>query len=301
MPVARSGVEAAAALSFILTDMSFGRSLLDHVIRYRRFGSFDALGARRAAAGRTYRAHAVHELLRRREPAGPGWADVAGFRMRYLEAEWMRFLYREVFAEREYWFSTDAARPVILDCGSNIGMAILFFKSLYPDAEITGFEPAPWACSAIEETVRANGLRDISLHNVALAEVEGTLDLFHDPSHPGSAVMSVHRERMPGESVRVPAVRLSRYVSKPVDFLKLDVEGSELAVLRDLVTSGTLGQIRQMVIEFHHHLSPTVDNMSECLSILEEHGFGYQLTSCQVYTPITRGQFQDVLVHAYRK
>jgi FkbM family methyltransferase len=281
--------------------MTLGRTLLDHAIRYRRFGSFDALGARRAAARRTYRAHAVHELLRRRDEGGPGWADVAGFRMRYLEAEWMRYLYREVFAEREYWFTSDNPRPVILDCGSNIGMAILFFKALYPDADITAFEPAPWACSAIEETIRANDLRDVTLHNAALAESEGSLELFHDPSHPGSAVMSVYRERMPGETVRVPAVRLSQYVTKPVDFLKLDVEGSELPVLRDLVASGTIGQIRQMVIEFHHHLSPTVDNLSECLSILERHGFGYQLTSAQVYTPITRGQFQDVLVHAYLK
>jgi FkbM family methyltransferase len=281
--------------------MSFGRSLLDHAIRYRRFGSFHALGARRAAARRTYRAHAVHELLRRPNPSGPGWADVAGFRMRYLEAEWLRYLYCEVFAEREYWFATDAERPVILDCGSNIGMAILFFKALYPNSEITAFEAAPWACSALEETIRANGLRDVTLHNAALADVEGAVELFHDPSHPGSAVMSVFRDRMPGESVRVPSVRLSRYVTKPVDFLKLDVEGSELRVLRDLVSTGAIGRIRQMVIEFHHHLSPGVDNMSECLSLLEQSGFGYQLTSAQVYTPITPGQFQDVLVHAYRK
>jgi FkbM family methyltransferase len=285
----------------ILTDMSLGRSLLDHAIRYRRFGSFHALGARRAAARRTYRAHAVHELLGRPNPSGPGWADVAGFRIRYLEAEWLRYLYREVFAEREYWFATDGARPVILDCGSNIGMSILFFKALYPDAEITAFEPAPWACAALEETIRANDLRDVTLHNVALAETDGTLELFHDPSHPGSAAMSVYRERMPGEPVRVPAVRLSRYVTKPVDFLKLDVEGSEQSVLRDLASSGAIARIRQMVIEFHHHLSPTVDNLSECLAMLEQHGFGYQLTSGRVYTPITRGQFQDVLLHAYRK
>ena len=281
--------------------MSLGRALLDHAIRYRRFGSFHALGARRAAAGRTYRAHAMHELLRRRDPAGPGWAEVAGFRLRYLEAEWMRYLYREVFAEREYWFATDGPRPVILDCGSNIGMAILFFKALYPDAQITAFEPAPWACAAIDETIRANGLRDVTVHNAALADADGTLELFHDPSHPGSAVMSVFRDRMPGEPVRVPAVRLSRHVTGPVDFLKLDVEGSELAVLRDLASSGTIGQIRQMVIEFHHHMNPTVDNLSECLALLERNGFGYQLTSARVYTPITRGQFQDVQVHGYRK
>ena len=281
--------------------MSLGRTLLDHAIRYRRFGSFDALGARRVAASRTYRAHAIHELLGRRDPAGPGWSDVAGFQMRYLEAQWMRYLFREVFAEREYWFSAATTRPVILDCGSNIGMAILFFKALYPDAEITAFEPAPWACAAIEETIRANALRDVTLHNAALAEQDGMLELYHDPDHPGSAVMSVFRERMPGETVSVPAVRLSRYVGESVDFLKLDVEGSELPVLRELVASGAIGRIRQMVIEFHHHMSPTVDNLSECLAILEGSGFGYQLTSAPVYTPITRGQFQDVLVHAYQK
>jgi FkbM family methyltransferase len=281
--------------------MPFGRTLLDHAIRYRRFGSFSALGARRGPAAQTYRSHMLHDLLRRADPAGPGWAEVAGFKMRYLEAGWLRFLYREVFAEREYWFTTDNPRPVILDCGSNIGMAILFFKALYPDAEITAFEPAPWACAAIEETIRANDLRGVTLHNAALAESDGTLELHHDPEHPGSAVMSVFEDRMQGETVSVPAVRLSGYIRGPIDFLKLDVEGSELPVLRDLVASGAISQIRQMVIEFHHHMSPQVDNLSECLGILERHGFGYQLTSGQVFTPITRGQFQDVLVHAYRK
>jgi FkbM family methyltransferase len=281
--------------------MSLGRTLLDHAVRYRRFGSFSALGPRRAAAGRTYRAHMLHDLLRRSDPVGPGWAEVAGFKMRYLEAEWMRYLYREVFAEREYWFTTDNPRPVILDCGSNIGMAILFFKALYPDAEIIAFEPAPWACEAIEQTILANELRGVTLHNAALAEDDGTLELFHDPKHPGSAVMSVFEDRMPGEKVSVPAVKLSQYINSQVDFLKLDVEGSELPVLRDLASSGTISQIKQMVIEFHHHMNPQMDNLSECLSILERHGFGYQLTAQQVYTPITRGQFQDVLVHAYRK
>src|SRR5439155_13533701 len=95
----------------ISRPMSLGRSLLDHAIRYRRFGSFAALGARRAAARRTYRSTAMHDLLRRRDPDGPGWGDVAGFRLRYLGAQWSRYLYREGFAERQYWFATYNPRP----------------------------------------------------------------------------------------------------------------------------------------------------------------------------------------------
>ena len=86
----------------------------------------------------------------------------------------MRYLYREVFAEREYWFATDNPRPVILDCGSNIGMAILFFKSLYPDAEIVAFEPAPWACDGDRGDDPRERLEGIALHNAALAEQDGS-------------------------------------------------------------------------------------------------------------------------------
>ena len=140
------------------------------------------------------------------------------------------------------------------------------------------------------------------LHNAALAEAEGSLELFHDPAHPGSAVMSVHRDRMKGEAIRVPAVRLSALRHEAGGLPEARRRGKRArrccAISR---SSGAIGQIRQMVIEFHHHMSPGVDNLSECLSILEQHGFGYQLTAGQVYTPITRGQFQDVLVHAYRK
>ena len=54
-------------------------------------------------------------------------------------------------------------------------------------------------------------------------------------------------------------------------------------MLRDLVPAARSAQIGQMAIEFHHHMSPTVDNMSECLAILERHGFGYQLTGSGVH------------------
>ncbi len=280
--------------------MPFARELFDHLVRYRRLRGFHALGARRDAAVRTYRAHALASLCGQKPATGAGWDDVAGFRMKHLGAEWMRYVYREVFAQREYWFATENRRPLILDCGGNIGMSTLFFKAIYPEARVEVFEPAPWACDAMRETFAANELRDIVVHNVALAEREGELALHHDADEPGSAVMSV----IPGESLDavhvVPAVRLSTYVNAPVDYLKLDVEGSEMAVLRDMSESGKLALVQQVGMEYHHHQDPREDRLGECLSLLERSGFGYQLTG-QVYTPITRGQFQGLMIHAYRK
>src|SRR4249919_2214160 len=129
--------------------MPLARDVFDHLIRYRRLSSFEALGSRREKAARTYREHALAALTHKKPTTGPGWADVAGFRLRHLGEEWMRYVYREVFAQREYWFTTSNRHPVILDCGGNIGMTTLFFKAIYPDARIDVFEPAPWCCDAM--------------------------------------------------------------------------------------------------------------------------------------------------------
>ena len=280
--------------------MPLVRNLFDHVIRYRRLRNFSALGPRRSAASRTYLSHALADMRGTSRAPTAGWADVAGFRMRHLGDEWMRYLYREVFAERTYWFATEKPRPVILDCGGNIGMSTLFFKAIYPEAEIAMFEPAPWACEAIEATLRENALGGVTVHNVALAEEAGEIELFHDESDLGSALMSVRALPMLGSTVRVPSARLSSFVTGHVDYMKLDVEGSEMPVLREMAASGKLRLVDQIGMEYHHHLRNDEDSLGECLSLLEHQGFGYQIIG-QVYTPVTRGQFQGLMIHAYRK
>jgi FkbM family methyltransferase len=43
--------------------------------------------------------------------------------------------------------------------GANIGMSVVFFKSLYADAEVLAFEPDPRTFSQLEENVQANRLK----------------------------------------------------------------------------------------------------------------------------------------------
>ncbi|HKZ65867.1 MAG TPA: hypothetical protein VJ111_05915, partial [Chitinophagaceae bacterium] len=53
----------------------------------------------------------------------------------------------EMFKEKVYKFTSSKKNPYIIDCGSNIGMSILYFKSLYPEARILGFEADPYIFS----------------------------------------------------------------------------------------------------------------------------------------------------------
>src|SRR5262245_63730688 len=42
-------------------------------------------------------------------------------------------LFEEIFLRRAYPFRPRRPRPLVVDCGANIGMATLFFKALAPD------------------------------------------------------------------------------------------------------------------------------------------------------------------------
>lgn len=50
------------------------------------------------------------------------------------------FQFKEIFVKKYYDFNSDLLSPIIYDCGANIGISILFFKSIYPNANIKAFE-----------------------------------------------------------------------------------------------------------------------------------------------------------------
>ena len=88
----------------------------------------------------------------------PGNYQLLGFDISYLSFATMAILFDEIFVGLEYYFKTDKKQPYIIDCGSNMGMSILFQKYLYPDAEIVGFEPDKLAYDVLAKNVSDNNL-----------------------------------------------------------------------------------------------------------------------------------------------
>jgi hypothetical protein len=114
--------------------------------------------------------------------------------------------------------------------------------------------------------------------------------------------MTTTGDRLPGKAIRVPATRLSKHLTEPVDFMKIDIEGAERVVLDELEQAGKLPLIRRMAIEYHHHMEAGGDGLAGLLATLERGGFGYQLEARLGGAPgLQTGRFQNVLVHAYRK
>ena len=89
-------------------------------------------------------------------------------------------LWKDLFVRRIYHFEAATPEPRVLDCGSNIGMSILYFKRVYPRARIVGFEPDPAVFPYLKENLEANGLADVVIHRAAVAATEGTLAFYSD-------------------------------------------------------------------------------------------------------------------------
>lgn len=231
-----------------------------------------------------------------------GHLDLAGDRFSYLSFDSFEYAFNEIFVNLDYFFQTDEEEPLIIDCGSNIGLSVAFFKKLYPAAEVIAFEPNSQAFSVLQENARQNNWQKVHLHQKALSDQSGIVDLYFDPQSSGSLKMSLIRERVTGMAESVEAVVLSSFIDREVDFLKLDVEGAEERVLRDLCRAGKLRSIKEIVIEYHHHIEARKDTFSDMLRQLEDNGFGY-LVDGQFGGPLItkQGMFQDIRVYAYRK
>lgn len=254
--------------------------------------------------GEVARAYAAIELgylqrkyLTRRSKS---WKALLGYRFNFLTYESLRYLFDEIFLGQDYCFVPDTPSPFIIDCGSNIGASILYFKKLYPHARIIGFEPFRQAFDVLQSNVNENKLQDVAVYNLGLSGRCDEQEFYYDPANVGRLRMSFVEGRITGASTLVKTTTLSQYIDQTVDFLKMDIEGSELSVMEELSEAGKLSFIKEMKIEYHHHISQTSDNLSQMLRLLERNGFGYQMRG-SFGSPPSRGKFQDILIYAYRK
>jgi FkbM family methyltransferase len=176
--------------------------------------------------------------------------NILGFRVESFSYPQIINLLEEIFIYDVYSSEIKELHPYIIDCGSNIGMSVLYFKSQYPGAKILAFEPDHETFQLLSENVSVNNLDGVQLLNVALSDQDSEVQLFAKPV-PGSLTMSLFKSEEKTQMKSVIAKKLSGYVNAKVDLLKIDVEGSEIKILRDLVESDKIKMIDQMIIEYH--------------------------------------------------
>ena len=210
--------------------------------------------------------------------------------------------YNETFFRGQYWFRSKTRKPVIIECGANIGVTTLYFKWLYPAAEIHAFEPDPAIFACYEETVQRNALSNVTAYRSAVSDTNADLQFYRGETTYGTGSL-VKGRNAADSALKVKATRLSEFIKRlrrRIDFLKVDIEGGEWALFKDLDRQGSLRSVDQLVIEYHHHMGLPSTSLADVLSALTRNGFDFQCTA-MLFPLASKDKPQDIMIYAYKK
>jgi FkbM family methyltransferase len=175
----------------------------------------------------------------------------------------------EFFGDERMAFSTANAQPVILDCGSNVGISVLYFKSKFPKARISCFEADPQVAEVLRRNLKTNGADDVEVfQRVVWTHADGVS--FGSEGADGG---SVHH----GNNANIlPSIRLKDVLQQheAIDLLKIDIEGAEVEVLKDCADE--LHRIKYLYVEYHS-LGNRPQELDALLHVLSVNGFRYYI------------------------
>jgi len=242
------------------------------VTRYMRSVARAAKDVRRQVSDPAYRRQKAElERLAKLAAYQPTITNLLGCKWEIVDAPSFLSMYQEIFLKQVYRFSATTRRPFIIDGGANIGLSVLYFKRLHPEADVVAFEPDPAICAVLERNVQGNGLRSVTIVQRALWTSAGKREFMGEGSWGGRLARN-------GDSghLAVETVRLRDYLERRVDFLKLDIEGAETEVLADC--AGLLHKVQNLFVEYHSFAGQpqTVDRL---LGLLIGAGFRLYLAS----------------------
>ena len=206
--------------------------------------------------------------------------------------------------EVDYVKSVIKPGDTVLDIGANIGFFTIIMADLIGETgKSYSFEPLERNFKLLERSVKENKFNDRSkIEHAAISENQGTLELI-SPSETlnlGGAFLKTGTTEVPPGHIaeNVPVIKLDDYsIKRPVNFIKIDVEGAELLALRG--AKKILTEDKPVIMAEIN--PPQLEKVSNCTStefINEMTCYGYncyELINGKVGTKITSPKSNEIL------
>lgn len=139
-------------------------------------------------------------------------------------------------------------------------------------ARVFAFDPSPRSVEWIAEQSLPQNVR---FNAVGVAGFDGTAT-FWEREEDGASPSILRMERETGEAFGARVLRLPSLMRsaghRRLDMIKLDVEGAEYDVIRDLLRMEL--DVRQLLLEFHHRFEGVgIERTQEALELLDANGY----------------------------
>ena len=185
--------------------------------------------------------------------------------IKITDSFWYLHSLTELFIDETYCFKATTNEPLIIDCGSNIGLSIIYFKRLYPEAKVIGFEPDKDIFKKLQHNVAQFNLSKLELHQKAVWVNNEPL-LFQQNGSLGGHITS----NASSNTIKVETIRLRDLLNQKVDFLKIDIEGPEYDIIKDC--EDLLSNVDNLFIEYHS-FHENEQMIGELLMMIKKAGF----------------------------
>ena len=209
-------------------------------------------------------------------------------------------MYKEIIEKEIYKFYTTSKNPYIIDCGANIGLSIIYFKTIYPDADIIAFEPDKQIFNILTKNIQSFKLNKVRLVSKAIWSKKTTLNFQSEGADAGRIITTTTREN----TKRIQTDCLIDYLNKPVDLLKIDIEGAELEALESC--KNKLHFVENLFIEYHSFVNQK-QKLDKIIQILLDQNFklninspGFSSAQPFISRNIYKGMDMQLNIYAYR-
>lgn len=190
-------------------------------------------------------------------------------------------IYNQVYIQQEYRilidffskFGLDA--HIMIDCGGNIGLASLLFKTKFQHLNIFLFEPNSTNLNIAKMNLQ--NFDSIVFYQKAVYTKSTTL--YEDYSFRMGTSSSFRYVEEVNSNPTVETENIIEFVKKIdiIDFLKVDIEGGEKPILED-VSENWLQNVKVIAVEIHDEI------VNRFLIQNNLHQWGFILTKCGEYT-----------------
>lgn len=182
---------------------------------------------------------------------------------------WFLHSLQEIFVDEVYKFIPSKENHLILDCGANIGLSTIYLKHIFPNSKIIAYEPDQKVFAQLKNNLNQFNYSDIELQNKAIWIKDGYINFLSEGALGGKI------DKKPNQNNLTETVSLKKILqNNNVFFLKMDIEGAEYEVLKDI--KDEIKKVENLFIEFHVEKNEE-NHLAELLHMIDQAGFTYYI------------------------
>ena len=169
------------------------------------------------------------------------------------EDNYIGHILAEIYKDRVYAPILEGKKDLtIIDVGANVGLTTYYFSQFA--SKVISLEPSKDHFACLLQMLDYNKIKNVIPLNMALYMTDGEFELGHNQNKTMYSLhLAVKDNSLPSE--QVPAVSFATLFKDQkldhVDFVKLDVEGSEYEILGHSTFAEVAPKIDSMLIEAH--------------------------------------------------